>query len=110
MSNLPGGYVQDIINRTKDVSDVVRKQAYCVLAAKSSLADLSIQERALLLRRGLHDRSSSVVVSAVAMLQTWLLQSCGESILDLLSNLDVRQFPGKTSCSMMHTWWVLSFL
>ena len=86
--------MQDIIFRTRDVSDVVRKQAYTVLAAKAKMTDLSMEERALLLRQGLHDRSSGVVSSAVALVQDWLVQGCGESVLDLLSCLDVRHFPG----------------
>ena len=75
---------------------MVRKQAYTVLATKSKMEDLTIEERACLLKRGLKDRSSGVASAAVALVQTWLLQDCEASILELLSKLDVRRYPGKT--------------
>ena len=80
--------------RTLDVSDVVRKQAYTVLATKGRMEDLSVEERACLLKRGLKDRSGGVADAAVALVQTWLLQDCEASILELLSKLDVRRYPG----------------
>lgn len=49
------GRLQDLLGRTMDVSDVVRKQAFTVLAIKCSLHDLTAENRALLLRRCISD-------------------------------------------------------
>lgn len=86
---------------------MVRKQAYTVLATKSKMEDLTIEERACLLKRGLKDRSSGVASAAVALVQTWLLQDCEASILELLSKLDVRRYPGVTQLqhnSCFYSW------
>ena len=94
--SLPKGqfYLQDIMRRTLDVSDVVRRQAYTVLATKCKMSDFTLVERACLLRRGLQDRSSPASNAAVTLLQTWLIQECDGSILELLGRLDVRRYPG----------------
>ncbi|KAI3920841.1 hypothetical protein MKW98_005667 [Papaver atlanticum] len=46
-----------IIDCTLDVSESVRKAAYCVLANKFPLQSLSIRFRTIILQRGLADRS-----------------------------------------------------
>ena len=86
--------MQDVIQRTLDVSDAVRKQAFAVLAAKCGVADLSVDQRALLLRRGLRDRANTVVEAAREMLRVWLADACEGEVTRLLRMLDVRQFPG----------------
>lgn len=80
--------------RTLDVSDAVRRQAYTVLATKGRMSNLSLEERACLLRRGLQDRSTAACSAAVSLVQAWLVHECEESILELLSHLDVRRYPG----------------
>lgn len=64
-----------LVERTRDVSDEVRREAYRVLAApnKVPLASLSISQRAAVLRRGLSDRAPRVRDAAILMLDRWLV-------------------------------------
>ncbi|XP_007517940.1 condensin complex subunit 3 [Erinaceus europaeus] len=79
-----------IVGRTKDVKESVRKLAYQILAEKVHMRALSIAQRVMLLQQGLNDRSD-VVKQAVhkPLLQGWLRFSEG-SILELLHRLDVE--------------------
>ncbi|KAI4299612.1 hypothetical protein L6164_033053 [Bauhinia variegata] len=94
---------QAIIDCTLDVSESVRKAAYCVLANKFPLQSLSIKLRNLILQRGLGDRS--VVVSKECfklMKDEWLIKCCKGDPLELLKYLDVETYES-VSESVMET-------
>ncbi|CAG9463449.1 unnamed protein product [Pedinophyceae sp. YPF-701] len=96
VANLPlcEATVQPLVARTLDVSEDVRASVYHVLACASngSMWGLSIADRALLLRRGLADRSRGVQTRAAEMLLAWLSEEggCGGDVLKLMSALDVE--------------------
>ncbi|TMW94956.1 hypothetical protein EJD97_009578 [Solanum chilense] len=82
-----------IIECTLDVSESVRKAAYCVIASKFPLQSLSIKLRTLILERGLADRASSVVRECFNMLKDeWLTKCCNGDPLELLKYLDVETY------------------
>ncbi|PHT31168.1 hypothetical protein CQW23_27505 [Capsicum baccatum] len=82
-----------IIECTLDVSESVRKAAYCVIAGKFPLQSLSIKLRTLILERGLADRASSVVKECFRMLKDeWLTKCCNGNALELLKYLDVETY------------------
>ncbi|XP_023232343.1 condensin complex subunit 3-like isoform X2 [Centruroides sculpturatus] len=80
-----------IINRTKDVKDIVRRAAYICLAERIHIKSLSISQRILLLQRGLNDRSE-IVRSTVEkkLLLNWL-ELCENDIVKFLQCLDVQE-------------------
>jgi len=51
-----------ILERTRDVKDVVRRLAYRVIAEKIHVRALTIAQRVRLLRQGLNDRIGNVTV------------------------------------------------
>ncbi|KAJ1398163.1 Nuclear condensin complex subunit 3, C-terminal domain [Sesbania bispinosa] len=84
---------QVIIDCTLDVSESVRKAAYCVLAKKFPLQSLSIKLRTLILRRGLADRSVAVSKECFKLLKDeWLIKCCNGDPLVLLKYLDVETY------------------
>ncbi|XP_047164694.1 condensin complex subunit 3 [Vigna umbellata] len=84
---------QVIIDCTLDVSESVRKAAYCVLANKFPLQSLSIKLRTLILRRGLADRSLAVSKECFKLLKDeWLTKSCNGDPVELLKYLDVETY------------------
>ncbi|CAB4271976.1 unnamed protein product [Prunus armeniaca] len=84
---------QAIIDSTLDVSESVRKAAYCVLASKFPLQSLSIKHRTLILQRGLADRSVAVSNECLKLLKDeWLIKCCGGDPLELLKFLDVETY------------------
>ncbi|KAL2651267.1 hypothetical protein R1flu_019395 [Riccia fluitans] len=83
--------VADVVEQTADVSEVVRKSTYTVLATKFRLQSLSIMQRALILRRGLAERVPGVRAVCVEMLKSvWLEKDCNGDIVTLLRYLDVE--------------------
>lgn len=68
-----------IVNRTRDVKDDVRREAYAVLADRCTAEELSEDERVALVRAGLEDRAKSVrkVVVENLLVDGWLLGACG---------------------------------
>nr|XP_027211990.1 LOW QUALITY PROTEIN: condensin complex subunit 3-like [Penaeus vannamei] len=80
----------DILERTRDVRDLVRRQAFEVISRKVHLKSLTIAQRVRLIAEGLTDRSD-VVRGAVEknLIQSWLRMVNG-NVLDLLSCLDVE--------------------
>lgn len=86
--------LQEILKRTRDANDVVRRQAYLVLATKCGVAELSSKERAEILRNGLKDRAPSVACAAQAVVQTWLKEGCDADILQLLETVNIQRHPG----------------
>eukprot|EP01018_Ginkgo_biloba_P038171 Gb_36529 [translate_table: standard] len=81
----------DIIERTLDVNDSVRKVAYRVLGNKFPLQSLSIKLRTTILRRGLADRVPSVTAECVKMMKdSWLTKCCEGDSVALLKYLDVE--------------------
>ncbi|XP_058787474.1 uncharacterized protein LOC131661851 isoform X1 [Vicia villosa] len=84
---------QVIIDCTLDVSESVRKAAYCVLANKFPLQTLSIKHRTIILRRGLADRSVGVSKECFKLLKDeWLIKCCNGDPLQLLKYLDVETY------------------
>ncbi|WOL13772.1 condensin complex subunit 3 isoform X1 [Canna indica] len=82
-----------IIASTLDVSESVRKAAYLVLASKFPLQSLSIKQRNMILQRGLHDRSASVMKECFKMLKDeWLTKCCNGDPIVLLRFLDVETY------------------
>ncbi|KAL2922343.1 Condensin complex subunit 3, partial [Bienertia sinuspersici] len=82
-----------VIGCTLDVSESVRKAAYIVLANKFPLHSLSIKLRALILQRGLSDRSPAVVKECLKLLKDeWLCKSCNNNPIELLKYLDVETY------------------
>ncbi|PSC71431.1 condensin complex subunit 3 [Micractinium conductrix] len=59
------------VERTRDEADEVRKMAYMTIAQRVPLADMPVDEAALLLRRGLGDRAACVRDNATKLLLTW---------------------------------------
>jgi condensin complex subunit 3 len=81
----------DIIERTLDVNDSVRKAAYRVLANKFPLQSLSIKLRTTILRRGLADRVPAVTTECIKMMKdAWLAKCCEGDPIALLKYLDVE--------------------
>jgi condensin complex subunit 3 len=65
-----------LVERTRDLSQDVRRTAFLMLANKVPLGDLSIASRATVLRRGLADRETPVRAAAVVMLGKWMDGAC----------------------------------
>ncbi|CAN1228528.1 Condensin complex subunit 3 [Linum perenne] len=82
-----------IVDCTLDVSESVRKAAYCVLANKFPLQSLSIKLRTLILQRGLADRSIIVSKECLKLLRDeWLSKCCNNDPIELLKYLDVETY------------------
>jgi len=95
LASLPSGpSTQDqLIVRTRDESDDVRRVAYLAIAEKVSLEALGASSAALLIRRGLGDRAPAVSEAAAAMVTAWLDNACSGEPLNLLRRLDVVNNP-----------------
>ncbi|XP_022772037.1 condensin complex subunit 3 [Durio zibethinus] len=84
---------QVIIDCTMDVSESVRKAAYCVLANKFPLQSLSIKHRTIILQRGLADRSLAVSKECLKLMTDhWLAKCCNGDPVELLKYLDVETY------------------
>lgn len=82
-----------IIERTRDVKGLVRKDAFNLLAEKCSIRNLSIQQRIQLLSDGLNDCSELVQEACTnGLLRSWSLSLDGD-LLSLLARLDVESSP-----------------
>ncbi|CAK9168301.1 unnamed protein product [Ilex paraguariensis] len=82
-----------IIDCTLDVSESVRKTAYFVLASKFPLQSLSIKLRAIILQRGLADRSAAVTNECLRLMKDkWLVKCCNGDPIELLKFLDVETY------------------
>ncbi|KAI3943876.1 hypothetical protein MKW92_002439 [Papaver armeniacum] len=82
-----------IIDCTLDVSESVRKAAYCVLANKFPLQSLSIKLRTIILQRGLADRSLAVTKECLKLMKDeWLVKCCSGDPVVLLKFLDVETY------------------
>jgi len=82
-----------ILDRTKDESDDVRRITYLAIAEKVRLEALGAGGGALLVRRGLGDRASTVSEAAGAMVTAWLDTVCDGEPLALLRWLDPAAHP-----------------
>ncbi|KAF2353585.1 Nuclear condensin complex subunit 3 C-terminal domain [Trinorchestia longiramus] len=80
----------DVLQRTRDKNNLVRRQAYVVLAQKVHIRSLQISQRVRLLSEGLNDRSDLVRVAVQKTLLNSWLRFVNGSILDLLTCLDVE--------------------
>ncbi|GAV60482.1 Cnd3 domain-containing protein [Cephalotus follicularis] len=82
-----------IIDCTLDVSESVRKAAYCALATKFPLQTLSIKLRTIILQRGLADRSAAVSNECLKLMKDeWLANCCNGDPVELLKYLDVETY------------------
>ncbi|KAG8238413.1 hypothetical protein J437_LFUL011584, partial [Ladona fulva] len=81
--------VMDVVFRTRDVSETVRRHAYAFLAEKVDVRVLSIHHRERILKAGLNDRSESVSSFVRKVLLSNWLKSCDDDILKLLASFDV---------------------
>ena len=81
--------VSAIIEHTRDVAEDVRSVTFKVLGSKVPMRSLSIEQRAVVMRRGLEERSAGVKTAAVAMLKSWLDQAGGQPE-ELLRAMDVE--------------------
>ncbi|KAK6927823.1 hypothetical protein RJ641_006414, partial [Dillenia turbinata] len=80
-----------VIDCMLDVSESVRRAAYCVLACKFPLQSLSIKMRTVILKRELADCSTAV--SCVKPLkEEWLIRCCNGYPIELLKYLDVETY------------------
>ncbi|KAF0903653.1 hypothetical protein E2562_028356 [Oryza meyeriana var. granulata] len=85
--------LETVIESTLDVSESVRRAAYCVLSTKFPLQSLSIKQRTSILHRGLSDRSASVNSECLKMLKDeWLMKYCSGDIITFLRFLDVETY------------------
>ncbi|KAH7619222.1 hypothetical protein Ndes2526B_g06177 [Nannochloris sp. 'desiccata'] len=82
-----------ILDRTKDESDDVRRITYLAIPEKIRLEALGAASGALLVRRGLGDRASTVSEAAGAMVSAWLDNACDGEPLALLRWLDPAAHP-----------------
>lgn len=89
-----------LIARTRDVDDSVRRAVYLVLAEKVPLAALTMETRALLLSRGLGDRSPPVLAAARGMLERWLDAGCEGDVGVLLGALDVEAHEAEAEAAL----------
>lgn len=83
----------------------VRKVAYLGFkCAEVPLSALGLEQRLLVLRRGLADRSPAVVNVATSLLSRWLAECCGGEVLELLRHLAVEQRTGGRR-GQIDCWW-----
>ena len=78
-----------IVERTRDVKDMVRKAAYSVLAKKFTILNLSISQRIQLMKDGLNDQCAMVKDACVSLLFSWLSSFDGD-VIALVTKLDVE--------------------
>jgi condensin complex subunit 3 len=90
-----------VVERTRDVSEEVRRIAFLALAAKVPVESVSIEHRALVLRRGLNDRSVSVKSACVDMLKKWMSSNmCENDPIKLLKLLDAESHPNVSEMAL----------
>ena len=92
--------VPAIVERTRDDSDAVRRQAYAVLSEKVGVENLTIAQRAAVLQRGLGDRTPTVKSACASMVKAWLNGPCDGDALKLLSLLDVETNEGAAAAAL----------
>ena len=79
-----------IMQRTRDVNETIRQQAYKKLAETCTIRHLTISQRVKLLRDGLQDRSKMVQEACICnLLKSWSA-TMGDDFLRLLHSLDVE--------------------
>lgn len=95
LASLPASMhtLPNFMERTLDEADEVRKIMYLAIAEKLPLGAMTTEERALLLKRGITDRSPMVSEAARSMLETWLDTACEGEPLTLLRAIDVQLHP-----------------
>ncbi|CAK9252582.1 unnamed protein product [Sphagnum jensenii] len=82
--------IEDIIIRTRDAKDIVRKTAFVKLAEQVDVRIFSIEQRLNLLKIGLNDRNPSVrKVVETKLIDAWL-KSYENNLIDLLVDLDIQ--------------------
>lgn len=89
-----------LMERTRDESDDVRRVTYLAIAEKVRLEALGTDASALLLRRGLGDRTACVSEAASAMVTAWLDHACGGETLALLRMLGAETHPEEAELAL----------
>lgn len=80
---------QAILDRTKDINETVRSQAFNVISEKVNIRALSVAQRLELAQNGLEDKSVAVKkICTNRLFQTWL-RACDGDLLELLRSVDV---------------------
>lgn len=85
----------------------VRKVVYLVLKGSPRgpvtvpIQALALEDRLLVLQRGLSDRVHAVADAAVSLLHKWLVDCCDGDLCALLSQLDVVQHSGAAGTGHM---------
>ncbi|XP_076813570.1 condensin complex subunit 3-like isoform X2 [Clavelina lepadiformis] len=78
-----------VLDRTRDISEAVRKIAFQIIAQKVSIKALTSSQRLYLIKQGLQDRSDVVQkVVKTQLFQAWLL-TFDANLINLLKKLDV---------------------
>lgn len=89
-----------LLDRTKDESDDVRSVTYLAIAEKVRLQALGASAGALLVRRGLGDRTEKVSEAAGQMVIAWLDNACEGEPLALLRWLNPAAHPEEAELAM----------
>ena len=85
--------MNEIIARTRDVKDTVRKAAFHKIAERVLVKQLTIEQRLLLIKEGLNDRSVAVKrVVEKELIMNWF-KSCNNDLVKFLMLLDIQSDP-----------------
>eukprot|EP01113_Clastostelium_recurvatum_P045930 TRINITY_DN7972_c0_g1_i1.p1 TRINITY_DN7972_c0_g1~~TRINITY_DN7972_c0_g1_i1.p1 ORF type:complete len:582 (-),score=130.28 TRINITY_DN7972_c0_g1_i1:93-1838(-) len=80
-----------LLQRTRDTSDDVRRDAFEYMGHKVDIRSLSISQRVITIMNGLQDRSEVVRKAASSMIcSSWLVKNKGGDVLAFLGALDVH--------------------
>ena len=89
-----------LLDRTRDESDDVRRITYLAIAEKIRLKALGATAGALLVRRGLGDRTATVSEAAGVMVTSWLDNACGGEPLALLRWMNPAAHPEEAELAL----------
>lgn len=90
-----------VIERTRDVKDLVRRCAYLTLAEKCSIRHLTIEQRLQIVHDGLKDEVAIVRDACTGgLLRQWCIE-LEEDLLQLLRRLDVENSPSVAELVLM---------
>ena len=85
--------MNEIIARTRDIKDTVRKAAFHKIAERVLVKQLTIEQRLLLIKEGLNDRSVAVKrVVEKELIMNWF-KSCNNDLVKFLMLLDIQSDP-----------------
>ena len=82
--------MDDILVKSRDRSEDVRKACFALLCEKVDIEKLTVTQRGSLLKDGLCDRDEGVKNSAIQMCDTWFTKM-GEDPIKFLRCLDIEE-------------------